>query len=125
MSTRPPNSMSRFRISCCMHVGLGLERVKCVLCDMLRSPRRMTLRFLRWREATKSMSSSHSVRAAEDVGSGFHVCADDRGAAEGCAYVKGVPAFVEVVGWFAYSSVKPTLVEECNNSPAFSMVAAV
>ena len=54
-----------------MHVGLGLERVRCVLCEMLRSPRRMTLRFLRWREATKSMSSSHSVRTAEEDGSGF------------------------------------------------------
>ena len=30
-----------------------------------------------------------------------------------------------VVGWFAYSSVKPTLVEECDNSPAFTLVAAV
>ena len=28
-------------------------------------------RFLRWRDATKSIRSSHSVRAAEDDGSGF------------------------------------------------------
>ena len=71
------------------------------------------------------MSSSHSVRAAEDVGSGFMYAADDSGATEGCANVKGVPAFVEVVGWFAYSSVKPPLVEECDRSPAFTLVAAV
>ena len=30
-----------------------------------------------------------------------------------------------VVGWFAYSSVKPALVEECDNSPSFTLVAAV
>ena len=55
----------------------------------------------------------------------FHVCADDSGATEGCANVKGMPALVKVVGWLAYSSVKPSLVEECDNSPAFSLVAAV
>jgi hypothetical protein len=92
---------------------------------MLRSPRRMTLGFLRWREATKSISSSHSVRAAEEGRVRFHVCADDSGATEGCADVKGVPSFVVVVRWFANSSVKPALVEECDYSPTFALVAAV
>jgi hypothetical protein len=50
-----------------IHVSLVLKRVRGVLRETLRSPRRMTRRFLRWREATKSISSSHSARAAEEV----------------------------------------------------------
>ena len=55
----------------------------------------------------------------------FHVCTDYRGASKRCADVEGVPALVLVVGWFAYPSVEPTFVEECNNSPAFTLMATV
>jgi hypothetical protein len=34
-------------------------------------------------------------------------------------------SIVLIIGWFAYSPVKPSFVEECNNSPTLTLVVAV
>ena len=55
----------------------------------------------------------------------FHVRADYRGASEGCTDIESVQTLVSIVGCFAHSSVEPAFVEECDNSPTFTLVAAV
>ena len=55
----------------------------------------------------------------------FHVCADNCGTSEGCAYVKRVPPLVLIVARFAHPSVEPTFVEEGDNSPTFPLMATV
>jgi hypothetical protein len=81
-----------------------------VLRDTLGSPRRDDPSFL---------------KVAEDDGSGFVYALITVVRPRGVRISKAYQPLVSIVGWFAHPSMKPAFVEECDNSPTFTLVAAV
>jgi hypothetical protein len=73
--------------------------------------------------STKTPAPASDAASAEcsELAAGAYNC----GTSEGCADIEGVPTLVSIVGWFAHPSMEPAFVEECDNSPTFTLVAAV